>query len=318
MNTQKIKLKKLISFNRYFFFPIALVVFFLAFYMIYEDIKSKTIDEFNYEQLLLAKTASQGITSFFDNYQSELTFLAQYKEIINFSDESKALMANFYETHKSTISAITRIDSTGVILYTFPYNQLAIGQDISYQKHVQQVLVEKTPVLSDVFMSAQGYLAIALHVPVYKDKTFAGSLAILIPIDELGKLYLGKIENRKNGHAWLLSENGIEIYCPINGHTGKSLHENTKHHDTSIDVLEKIINYNEGTGKSIHQEISDEGKTELKDLYFVFYRTPLGNTYWTILISYQEKDIYIALTRLRNRLIFVFSFLFISLLFYFY
>ncbi|MDE5421531.1 ATP-binding protein [Ancylomarina sp. DW003] len=286
--------------------------------MIYEDIKNNIINEFNNEQLILAETASQGITYFFDDYQSELIFLTKFKEIIGFSDESKALMANYFETHKSIVTAITRIDTAGVILYTYPYNQSAIGQDISYQNHVQQVLINQKPVLSDVFMSAQGFLAIALHVPVFQEKTFVGSLAVLIPIDRLGELYLGKIKNRKNGHAWLLSENGIEIYCPISGHTGKSILETTKHDGSAIEMLEKIKNDHTGIGKITHQEISDKDKTKALDLYYAFYRIPLGNTYWTILISYQEKDIYIALARLRNRLIFVFFLLFIALSFYFY
>lgn len=286
--------------------------------MIYEDIKNNIINEFNNEQLILAETASQGITYFFDDYQSELIFLTKFKEIIGFSDESKALMANYFETHKSIVTAITRIDTAGVILYTYPYNQSAIGQDISYQNHVQQVLINQKPVLSDVFMSAQGFLAIALHVPVFQEKTFVGSLAVLIPIDKLGELYLGKIKNRKNGHAWLLSENGIEIYCPISGHTGKSILETTKHDGSAIEMLEKIKNDHTGIGKITHQEMSDKDKTKALDLYYAFYRIPLGNTYWTILISYQEKDIYIALARLRNRLIFVFFLLFIALSFYFY
>lgn len=42
--------------------------------MIYEDIKNNIINEFNNEQLILAETASQGITYFFDDYQSELIF----------------------------------------------------------------------------------------------------------------------------------------------------------------------------------------------------------------------------------------------------
>ncbi len=316
MNTRKFKMNKLISLNRYFFIPIALILFFLTFYMIYGDIKSNTINDFNKEQLILAETASQGITYFFDDYQSELDFLAKFQEVIDFSDETKTLMANYYETHKSVVTAITRIDTTGVILYTYPYNQSAIGRDISYQNHVKQVLDNQKPVLSDVFMAAQGFLAIALHVPVFKNKIFVGSLAVLIPIDGLGKLYLGKIKNRKNGHAWLLSEKGIEIYCPISGHTGESILETTEHDDSTPKVLEKIKNENRGTGKISHQDRDD--KTNASDLYYAFYRIPLGNTYWTILISYQEKDVYVALSRLRNRLIFVFSLLFIALSFYFY
>lgn len=318
MNSSKNNNSKLLSFNRYLFVPIALILFFSSFYMIYENIKKNTIDEFNNEQLILAETASQGITYFLEDYESELVFLATFNEIIEFSEESKSLMTRYYETRKSTVSAITRTDSSGVILYTYPYNESVIGQNISYQSHVKQILENKQAVLSDVFMSAQGFLAIALHVPVFNKKTFVGSLAILIPMDELGKLYLGKIKNRKSGHAWLLSENGTEIYCPIDEHIGKSIIDNTKEHASSYTALNKIKENNRGTGRIVHQKTEANTGIKIFDSYYVFYRIPLGNTYWTILISYQEEDVYIAISQLRNRLIFVFLFLFIALSYYFY
>jgi PAS domain S-box-containing protein len=297
--------------------PLILITFFFAFYLVYKDIKERTINEFNNEQLVLARTASQGIISFFNNYQLDLSFLSQFKDIIDFSDNSKTLMAKYYENHKSIIRAITRVDAHGVILYTYPYDQSVIGGDISYQEHVQQVIATHQPVISDVFMSAQGYLAIALHVPVFKDTAFTGSLAILIPIDELGKLYLGKIKIRGTGNVWLLSENGIEIYCPLKGHTGKSFLEITHNNAEAIQLLENIKTEDSGTATSIHQEVTIDGKAQFNEKHVAFYRTPLGNTYWTVLISYQEKDIYIALTKLRNRLILIFSLLIIMISYYF-
>jgi len=74
--------------------PIVLLLFFSAFYLIYKDIKTRTINEFNNEQLVIARTASQGITSFFNDNLSDLVFLSQFKDIIDFSDKSKALMAS--------------------------------------------------------------------------------------------------------------------------------------------------------------------------------------------------------------------------------
>nr|NQU94172.1 PAS domain S-box protein [Bacteroidota bacterium] len=311
-------MKRLKISKRYLLMPIVLTVFFLLFYLVYEDIKDRTLNEFNNEQLILAETASQGITSFFDDYQSDLTFLSQFNGIIDFTDDGKALMASFYENHKNLIEAITRVDSLGAILYTYPYNESVIGEDISYQKHVRQVITTRQPVISDVFMAVQGYLAIALHIPVFNEKEFMGSLAVLIPIDKVGKRYFGKMKIRGSGTVWLLSENGVEIYCPIHGHTGKSFLDITRHNSLGFELLEKIRNEYNGIVKSIHHEVSVNGKTKFIKKHMAFYRAPLGNTYWTIIISYQEKDIYIALSRLRNRLIFIFCLLFLIISYYFY
>ncbi len=309
---------KLKFINRYLMIPIVLILFIIAFYLIYDDIKERTVNEFKNEQLILAKTAAQGITSVLDDYQSDLNFLSQFKGITDFSHESKTILENFYEQHNQIISAVTRINSYGIILDTYPYNQSVIGRDISYQKHVSEVIATHKPVISDVFMSVQGYLAIALHVPFFNGNEYAGSLAILIPIDKLGKLYLDKIKIKGTGRAWLLSENGIELYCPVNGHTGKSFLENAHNDNAAIQLMEKIRSENSGTIKDVDKELTPDGKTKIIKKYISFYRAPLGNTYWTILISRQEKDIYYALNRLRNRLILIFSLFIMIISYYFY
>jgi len=287
--------------------PSALLVFLAACSLVYLDIKERTVNEFNSEQLILARTASQGISSFFKDYQSDLTFLSDLREMIDFNDEGKNRIKDFYSVHEGIIAAITRVDASGRILYTYPENESVIGKDISYQKHVREVIETHKPVISDVFRSIQGYLAIAIHVPVFKDKQYVGSLALLIPIDELGNLYLGKIKVRGTGNIWLLSENGVEIYCPEKGHTGESFVELSNNDPSIVNLMRKIKNQQGGTVKASPPDLQTNGRKRRNTGYITFYRTTLGNTYWTILISYQEKEIYEALTRLRNRLIFVFS-----------
>jgi PAS domain S-box-containing protein len=304
--------------KHYLLIPIILIVFYFLFFFFYQDVKDRTIDEFNNEQLILAQTAAQGITSFINDYQADLTFISKLKNIIDFDDEGKALMANFYEKHKNLMSAFTMVDAHGRILYTYPINESVIGNDISNQKHVSQVIATQKPVLSDVFMAVQGYPAIALHVPVFKGNEYKGSLAMLIPIDKLGERYLGKIKIRGTGNVWLLSENGIEIYCPVAGHEGNFYVDITNNDTSATSLLEKIRTREYGSGNSIHQQELIDGNLQFIKKYMTFYRAKLSNTYWTILISYQEKDIYTALTKLRNRLIFVFLLLFLVVLYYFY
>lgn len=304
--------------NRDLLMPALLVIFFFIFYLVYEDIKETAISEFNNEQLLLARTASQGMNAFFEEYQSVLAFVVEFKDIIDFTEAGEDILSSFYNTHKGIIEAITRVDADGIIRYTYPENQSVIGNDISYQNHVIEAITTERPVISDVFLAAQGYLAIALAVPVFKDEVFVGSLTILIPIDKLGKHYLENIRNRGTGNVWLLSEKGIEIYCPTDGHLGNPMLENMSEDNSTIELIETIKNQKSGTVKGKHSEAKNAGNRKSNGEYITFYRSPLGNTYWTILISYQEKDIYSAIARFRNRLILVFSLLFITISYFFY
>ncbi len=305
------------SFIRYTAIPAILLLFFFIFYLLYTNIKENTIREFNNEQLILAKTASQGISSLLDNYISVMSFIAKYNEIIDFSEDGKTIMKDFYETHNDVIKAITRVDSVGIIMHTFPYNQSVIGKDISSQEHIQQVIAKQEIIISDVFMSVQGYYAIAIHAPIFNGNNYVGSLAILIPIDELGKLFLDNIKSSKKGHAWLITENATEIYCPITPHKGKSIIETTDNDIRTFEMLDKIKAESCGTGKISHQVSAKYDKNH-DDMYVVFQRAPHGNTYWTILISYQESEVYLALSKFRDRLIFILSLLFIAVTYYIY
>ena len=304
--------------KRYLLIPVVLTIFFLLFYLVNKDIKERALDQFNHEQIILAQTASQGITSFISKYQSDLTFLSHLNDIEENTDEGKALMTGFYESHKHSIEAISRIDEQGKIVYTYPYNKSLIGGDVSNQSHVRKLIVTQKPVISDVFIPVQGYLAIAMHVPVFNNGKFAGSIALLISIDKVGIQYLSNIKIRGTGDVWLLSENGIEIYCPIKGHTSKSFLDITKHGFPAVELMRRIKDESNGTARSIHQKLIIDGKTTFIEKHMVFYRVPLANTYWTILISYHGEDVYIALARLRNRLILIFSVLFVIIAYYFY
>jgi signal transduction histidine kinase len=300
--------------KRYLLIPGLLAVFALMFYLIYEDIKNRTVDEFNKEQLVLAKTASQGIASFFDNYNADLLFMAKIPDIANNTEKGKKLMETYFESHKGSIEALTRVDAKGIIAATSPLSQPVIGKSILHQEHIQIMVETHRPVISDVFMSAQGFLAIAMHVPVFIGDTFAGSLAILISIDKLGKRYLSQVTDRGIGHAWLLSEHAVEIYCPLPEHTGKLFLDNVQYHPSARKLLDSIEKRPQGFFKLSHHY----DKTSSAERYITFYRTNLGNTYWTIVLSYPEQVIYLSLTSFRNRLLLLFTLLLAVLVFAFY
>jgi len=116
------------------------------------------------------------------------------------NDIGKKLLTEFYIDHSDQIAAITVVDSKGILKFTFPYNQAVIGQDISNQKHVKAVIETHKPTVSDVFMSVQGVRAIAYHIPIISGNEYKGSLAILIPIDNLGEKFVKTIKNREK---WL-------------------------------------------------------------------------------------------------------------------
>ncbi len=318
MSGKEINIKKLRFSKRSVLIAIVLILFLAVSYMVYTDVKKRAVKEFNNEQLILAKTAAQGISSFFKDYQASLTFLSEIPDIINFQSGSEYYLEHFFNIRSNQIEAISRIDENGRIIYTYPYNAKIIGEDITSQTHVQQLLKTHKPVISDVFMSVQGYLAIAIHVPVFSENSFKGSIAVLIPINKLGEQYLGNIKIKGTGSIWLLSENGVELYCPYENHTGRKYIENSDNHELSVSLMELIRLNESGSATSVHFGSKNGENPEFVEKFVTFYKAKIGNTYWTILISCHEKDIYAAFQSLRNRLILLFLLLLVIISYYFY
>lgn len=304
--------------KRYLMLPIVLVVFYILFIMIYQDIKKRTINEFNTEQLMLAQTAGQGISNFFKDFQANLQFTAELPDIINGTIAGDSILLNFYNRHKDLVEAVSVVDNKGHITNTFPENKGVIGRNITHQAHVREILTTHKPVISDVFTSAQGYQAIAMHVPVFRDTNYRGSIAILISIDKLGKIFLGKIKVRGTGKVWMLSQNNIELYCSVQGHTGRHFLTNNHQDSLSTGFLEKVSRQQSGTDMLVLPDSSSKAIQQSIEKYVVFFRTSFDNTYWTIVISYHDKDVFASLTTLRNRLVFTFLALFSILAYYFY
>ena len=161
-------------------------------------------------------------------------------------------MTLFYEAHHEQIRSITRVDERGRILHTVPYSNV-IGSDISGQKHMREILRDHRPVVSDVFKTVQGFEAIALHVPVFKDAAFKGTIAIVIDFENLAKRYLEIIKIGKTGYAWVVSRDGTTLYSPVPGLTGKSVFDIGKDYPGIIAMAKEMLQGHEGTATYIFQ-----------------------------------------------------------------
>ena len=303
--------------KRFLFVPVVLAIFAYLFYSAYKDVKDKALNDFNYQQFALANQASLGIESFFNYYQSELSGLSKISFISELNDIGKTLLTEFYLNHSDQIEAITVVDANGILKFTFPYNKSVIGQDISNQKHVKAVIETHKPTISDVFISVQGVRAIAYHIPIISGNVYKGSLAILIPINKLGERYIKTIKTGKNGHGLMINENGIELFDPIPGHTGKSIKETYNQNKSVLDLFNKSLIENKGTAICYIKDSADVHDKTTKS-FAAYFRISLDNTFWTILILTPEKEVFATLVSFRNRLMILFSLVMIIIGTYFY
>lgn len=272
------------------------------FVVFYDEAVKRQIRQLNDEQRIHAKQAAHGIEDFFSTWTGILESFSKMEPIISVDPEGKQNMALFYEAHQEQIRSITRVDENGFILHTVPYSS-SIGTNISGQQHMREILRNHRPVVSGVFKTVQGFDAVALHVPVFKEGTFKGTIAIVLDFANLAKRYFEVIKVGKSGTAWVVSRDGTILYSVIPGFTGKSVLDSFKDSPTILAMTKDMLKGNAGT--AIYT-LEKTGEMPVKK-YAIYMPIHIANSFWSVVVASSENEVLSSLTSFRNRLILVIS-----------
>ncbi|MGD8779647.1 MAG: ATP-binding protein [Ignavibacteria bacterium] len=256
----------------------------LSLYLLYIQVINKTIEQIQEQQQIYAKQAAGGIESFFDNCKNALKLLSQDESIIKMNKDIKTDLERFYDSYSNEISAVSRIDKDGILTFTIPYNENVIGKDLSYQPHNALIIKEHIPIVSDVFNTVHGYRAIAFTYPVFDNGNYNGCISLLIPFDVIAKKFLENIKIGETGYAYVLSEQGIELYCPIDGHTGGSIYETSKDYPTVLQVVERMLKKESGTREYYYNMVRNKSVERVRKIA-VYQPVILENTFWSIAVT---------------------------------
>jgi len=290
--------------KRFYLLPVFIAVFIALFYSTYREVQRKTLIDYTNRQMILVRQAARGIENFFSYYQRELQFLGGLEAIVTNNKQGQALLDSFYLNNKQEIRALTRVNAKGTLIYTTPSQPDAIGSNLSSQAHVQKLLKERRPVVSDVFTAVQGYQAVAFHVPLFDGQRFAGSLAVLIPFDDLAEVHLNDMAFGDDGYAWMISEQGVELYSPMPDHVGRSVFENAAEWPGILAVSRRMIAGESGFDRYRYLRMTGKGR-EVIHKHVVFCPVSLGNTFWSIAMASPETLVYSAMQGFQKRLIFL-------------
>ena len=283
------------------FFVVVLIAFIFLLSSIYQDVKKQAIKDLNAQQVVHANQAARAIEEHVNQIINTLNGLAEDDDIIDFNDRGIKIMAYYARSLGDEIRGVTRVDSKGKIIYSLPYVDGTIGRDISNQVHIRQILKTHKPVVSDVFKAVQGFSAIAIHVPVSKNNEFKGTIAFLLSFDNIARRYIENIEVGSSGYAWVISQNGMEISCPIPGHVGKSVFQNCKDFPDIITMAQEMVKGKSGV-TTYHFDQIREKKVVRAVKHAIYMPIPLENTFWSIVVATPESEILSSLEGLKQRL----------------
>ena len=280
------------------------------FYYIYSVERSRAIEGIVSHQKIHAKQAAKSLSELFDKWTGVLAYLSADENIILMSDRGKQELSELRRVLRDEIKGISRVDQTGKIIYTVPFYPNSIGADISKQKHMVKILSDHKPVVSDVFDAVQGYQAIAIHYPVFKNGDFDGSIAFIIDFGEVGRDILREIEADGSGYAWMLSRDGIELYCPVPGHIGKSIRETARGFPDLLSLADSMLAGKEGTATYTYDMVAGKPQRGKKIAYVL--PVHIIDTYWPLAVVYSEGDITNSLASFSRKLILIIGCVFVG------
>jgi PAS domain S-box-containing protein len=264
-------------------FSLALLVYY-SFYFISES-KTNIIErEFLKEKFHSAQCSA--------NIELVMSMLSKYlqheTEAIPAGYDRKAVVGHLtrsLEMQKPYLTSISRVNKQGKIVFTVPENKMLEGTDISYQQHVKRLLNYQKPVLSDVIMAVQGYAAIVMHAPMFRNGEFDGSIAYLISLDHVIEYFKERYKGAgENDIHWVIAGNGKIIFSKNKRDGDKGFQEFFDRQHPVINIFAQFLS----SGKDTEFVFENNGRNYRGFLKII--QLPFGEN-WSIFSAVNVDDI---------------------------
>jgi PAS domain S-box-containing protein len=264
-------------------FIISLVITLNIFFQ--QSYQSEMAEQFNSQQLLIAKSVAKNIEVELQHIESEALTLA--KVVAERGLEGKRLedFMNYanYEVKEDMNADIKIINMKKQLKYSSLGEPVSAG-DLDLFERAKKIAPGSMLSLDTV---AEGRKIIML-TPIARSSERVGVLIIKIMIDNITKKFLAPIKAGIRGHAWMMDASGTLLYHPTQpGMVGKNLFEAEKscfNCHKSFDVEKSIL---ESGDIGFSSYIAPYGEDKL----IAFSKAKISNMSWIICVSIPYSEV---------------------------
>ncbi len=280
---------------------IMLVIAISFLYEGYKRTRRAALENYSAQQEIYAKQVINAVEFRFGLIRNVLNLWGTSLDISTISERTPETMQKILAAHSSYISSVTRMDENGIIRFTFPVYQGAVGADISYQEHIQELLDQHTPVTSDAFMTVQGYWAIAFHVPCFDSSgNFTGSLALLVPFREMFQELFQQLLPEEEIVPLVMDSDGLILFSPVSDQEGKFYSDVFAGDRGMLDLADSALAGVEGYILSGHSSIFQDDRVAGRMVSSIVPFS-LGDKNWILILSMPEEVVMRNIADLSNR-----------------
>ena len=158
-------------------------------YRNYRFIESKLISCYTGLQETTTSVSAGTFSTFILQRFADLEGTAEDPDVIGLNSAGRSRIEALQQGRSDLVGNVTRLDASMRIAYTYPPDPRAVGASVAYQEHNQKLLSTHQPVLGRPFKAVQGYEALPLVQPVFRNGKFDGTVSILIKCDWLGEVF---------------------------------------------------------------------------------------------------------------------------------
>jgi len=215
----------------------------------HREIVRLATEQFNQQQLILARSAAIAIEYFMANIEDDVLNLSELPTVQKMEpgilETAEILFRGIYPKSSSR-----RLDKNGILRYIYPFEgwrKELVGKDYGQELYFQKSKKTDEVVISNLVVNEVGEKRIRLVKAVYiedekGEKEFSGVIICSIDPEILNTLYISPIISGKTGYAWLLNEEGIFLAHFVKEFIGKDAFEARReiNPEISLDSINRI------------------------------------------------------------------------------
>ena len=231
----------------------------------YRTTRHTALDQFNQNQLTLARSTAAGIETYFSEVKAALVSATKVSVIRHMTEKSLEYMQSMYLGFIPRTS-IRRLDDEGALQFIYPSDDWRgnlPGRYYGDDTYFLEALERGHVVLSGITVNEIGEKRIRMSAPVYiddipgEDRRCTGVLVVSFDLTSIADVFIAPITSGETGYAWLMDQNGYFLAHNMDTFVGQDafrIREKTNpelSYESINDIQEEIMGGSEGVGRYV-------------------------------------------------------------------
>ena len=277
----------------------------------HQSLQDEMAEQFNKQQLLLAREVALNIESFVDHVYKNIRVISQLPEIdrIHQAPSCRSVAESIsLSLQNEALITIRVLDKNGILLFdsSFPGRERLDLSKTSYFRQAR-VLPRNEKLITDLMeprdQNEPGAKEFVVAIPIYQQRArgamheFNGVVLAVLSMNGITRKFLVPIKSGMRGYAWMMDSEGTLLYHPT---TPSMVGKNLYNADTTCFQCHKSFKTEkdmiEGTSQTFGYYVAPGGEDKIA----AYFKLPMSRKSWIVVVSAPYSDVIILMQKSRR------------------